>query len=441
MNNNTLFLIPKEILGIQDFDLLYNPDTDSFVKDYGGNNSSNHNRTIVNINSISMKEIIELCSVKDFPKSFPVSERFNKIYSDSLNLSAEEKKNIPWFMCLPNDAYKKEIKTYSDNIKSSLKKIDLGYYLNIFKPTEPLLNQYCFPAKVDYKKFSEYLIHQGNMSNAHLQSFIPVNNGYAEQVVYSRTKTITGRLTITKGPNILLLPKKFRNIIVSRHGDKGKILYLDFKSLEPRVLLGHTNPNSKALQSSDLYQALVSDTAFVNKNIPRSVIKFIIIEKLYGATDSTIINFLLKEHPQLSKYDCKELIEYLETEFDTETWKRNLLEELELNNFEYIENLYGRHIKCEDAKSYKLLNYFVQSTAVDIALLGFQRIVDWIVANNLLEQITPIFVLHDALLLDLHQDAENKHLNTLLDIGSEAPLNIDSKVKFFLDSSSLDFGE
>ena len=49
-----------------------------------------------------------------------------------------------------------------------------------------------------------------------LKSFIPDKLGYTQQITYNQHSTSTGRLTVDKGPQILTLAKKYRDIIQSR---------------------------------------------------------------------------------------------------------------------------------------------------------------------------------------------------------------------------------
>jgi hypothetical protein len=87
-----------------------------------------------------------------------------------------------------------------------------------------------------------------------------------------------------------------------------------------------------------------------------------------------------------------------------ENLKNNNTKEYYKNNGKLIYNHYGRPIHCPETPSYKLLNYYIQSTAVDVALLGFSNIVNRIYKASLQEKIVPIFILHDALFVDIHED-------------------------------------
>ena len=111
--------------------------------------------------------------------------------------------------------------------------------------------------------------------------------------------------------------------------------------------------------------------------------------------------------------------------FGIEELKLRLKEQFTHSGNRYIQNHYGRYIFCNDAKPYVLLNYFIQSTAVDVALQGFTKIVKKIYGAQLQDVIVPMFVLHDALILDVHEDAYDA-IPKLCKLGS-------SKIKSFED--------
>jgi hypothetical protein len=95
--------------------------------------------------------------------------------------------------------------------------------------------------------------------------------------------------------------------------------------------------------------------------------------------------------------------------FGLDQLRERLVQEYESNNREFILSFYGRYLDTREAKPYMLLNYFTQSTAVDVALYGFRNFLRATQGN---EQIIPLFILHDALVLDVHNSAL-EHLNTL----------------------------
>ena len=71
-------------------------------------------------------------------------------------------------------------------------------------------------------------------------------------------------------------------------------------------------------------------------------------------------------------------------------------------------NFFGRPIwNINETKENKLINNYIQSTAVDIALSYFSELSDVID----LELCKPIFIIHDALVLDVHNDYKNEFVH------------------------------
>jgi hypothetical protein len=63
-----------------------------------------------------------------------------------------------------------------------------------------------------------------------------------------------------------------------------------------------------------------------------------------------------------------------------------------------IHNFYGRKIMADSLLPGKLFNLLVQSTGVDASLLGFSSFVRAAIEKQI--EIRPLFVLHDALIID-----------------------------------------
>lgn len=89
--------------------------------------------------------------------------------------------------------------------------------------------------------------------------------------------------------------------------------------------------------------------------------------------------------------------------------------------FNVISNFFGRKLTATDKSSHILYNNFIQSTGVDVAMAGFRAIMNSIGSAK----IIPIFVLHDAIILDVHPeefDAVKGVSTTVVDIpGFEVP--------------------
>lgn len=331
----------------------------------------------------------KLCNLYGFVfKCFP-DEKYRKPF-EHLGVSFEK---IQWHLSLPLEVYKHEVVNYINYFIEAFNEVDLSYYNNVFLKTEPLFNNF-HRAKINNKIFSYLSDLSDNQDKSHLKTFLPYN-GFAERVNYTRLQTVTGRLKHISGPRALNLQKKYRDIVESKHGDDGSIWYLDYSSLEPRVLL---SLQGKKEIPKDIY-SLVADE--LNLEIPRAAIKTAILSRLYGAGEDSIINSIknLVDYPET-------VIEIVDDYFQINTIKLKLQEQFEQNSCKKILNYYDRPIFCADVDPYKLLNYYIQSTAVDVANLGFSNIVNRINMAELSEMISPIFIIHDAIVLDVHNDFE-----------------------------------
>ena len=295
---------------------------------------------------------------------------------------------------LPNhlvEKYKEDV----ENANSILVEKDLTLkYIDKFKSNQNIFKA-IEPAKINlisYRVFKELEKNETILSN--LLSFRPVN-GFANKAMYKQTSTITGRLTDQTGcPKILTLPARCRKIFESRWQRNGDLLYIDFKNLEPRVI---RKINGKEA-GDDIYNEISDGLDF---EVDRVIIKRGIISTLYGASSQI---------EGLSKDRSQSVLEATKSYFDL---KAILEKASSVNEIGCRNNYYGRPIwNIEETKENKLINNYVQSTAVDIALSYFSELCGKI---NL-ELCKPVYIIHDALILDVHNDYISDIMN-ILDTG------------------------
>jgi len=334
---------------------------------------------------------------------------------------------IPWRYALPKIDYATYIKSLIEEILGCLfpiwNNLEGEYYRTTYSQTTKACG-YFQPAKINVSYFSEQKNNFNNSLTSVFDSFKPNEEGFSRAPTYSKSKSRTGRLITTSGANMLLLEKKHRSkILESRFGKDGQIIQLDYKSLEPRVLLGYLNKKEEAAQL-DIY----ADTAKkFSLTIPRGTVKDIVLSKLYGAGKEKILS-LLGENPEYvmncinEHFSFREMTNMLQAQHDESGRKM-------------IRNAYGRCIKTDDVQSRVFLNYFCQSSAVDVALLGFHQILLYLEKYQLLSLIVPIFFLHDAVLLDVHKDAMPE-ISFLKIIGSQNIMKFED-IQFYLEDSNV----
>ena len=142
---------------------------------------------------------------------------------------------------------------------------------------------------------------------------------------------------------------------------------------------------------NDIYSDIVS---FIGKNIDRDLVKKATLATIYGMSRYNLATML-------NIKDTKEIIEKINEYFGISLFQKSLIIDLAKNK--KIQNFYGRNIFVEQGNEQLLVNYFTQSTGVDVSLVGFNQIIDNIKKQCL--SIEPIFVLHDALILDVHKNS------------------------------------
>lgn len=215
-----------------------------------------------------------------------------------------------------------------------------------------------------------------------IKTFKP-SKGYCKKVNYNMFKTMTGRLVNSNlSPRILTLPSRCRKIFESEWGKGGKIVSIDFKTLEPRLARKLNNKES----SEDIYTEL-SD--LLEYNVDRSIIKRAVISILYGS-----------EAPlqELSLERSKAVLNAVKEYFDLEK-----LLKIADNSTEHgwRENYFGRPLhNLNETNNNKIVNNYIQSSAVDIALTYFCKLVE----NINIELCRPLFIIHDAIVFDVNLD-------------------------------------
>lgn len=323
-------------------------------------------------------------------------------------LKTRTAQSIPWNFCVPNELLINSVKEIGKNVYDQIKDLDIGYYQNYFQKGNVILDS-LEKSKINMVLYEEY------KSNSIVNGFDPDEIGNIEIPIYSRTDTVTGRLKIISGPNILHLKKEWRNLIQSRFGSEGKIYYLDLKSLEPRLVLTFKHFSSGRLpqDSRDCYEGVKN---ILNNNgieATRNEIKEAVISELYGAG----INTIRDQFTKLTERELLYFIGVIKDYFGMDKLKEKLINEYENNNKRFIKNLYGRYVSAEDVGSYALINRLIQSTAVDVSLFSFSNIINFIKEMEWQKRILPLFVLHDALIIDIHESYIN-NIPTLCKIGS-----------------------
>jgi len=257
-------------------------------------------------------------------------------------------------------------------VETSQKVIDASSYFKIaFQRQNKLLDliQHAYADKTEVDQLS-------------LAESIPIDDpktGRCKIPVYDNFSSSTGRMSIKTGPRVLNLSKQHRHVFRSRWGKEGVILGVDFTALEPRVIMRLLG---EEITSTDIYSQ-IANKARLN-NLDRDTIKLMILSILYGMSRKNfIVKFIMMQDPDVVYDALREAI-----------GAKALLDKIKSETKDGVfKNHYGRPLKCDQNL---MINYFTQSSAVDVACDGFL---------NLLEEnesyVVPIFLIHDELVIDV----------------------------------------
>ena len=292
---------------------------------------------------------------------------------------------IPWRYVLPQEEFKIFFKNLVEETTGSFSGLPFDYYEVAWTPGTRVLSS-LKTAKIDQGKLQSHDENYGKTIPA-LETFRPKRSGFSYPAVYDRFSTRTGRLTITDGPNILVLKKECRDIITSSW-EGGSICYLDFRALEARIVLAEAGRYSG---EEDLYEDIAKKQ--FGGTIPRDTVKTAILAELYGISRTS-----LKARLGISDSKLDSFIGTLEEYFGIESLRNRLRQEYEESGV--IKNRFGRTLQVPGGQDNLLINTYAQSTGVDVSMIGFDGILQKLGNDG----IRPLFVLHDAIILDVHPD-------------------------------------
>jgi len=324
----------------------------------------------------SMTPVFELLGSKNFPLiPAEVQVAFSSLGVGKENLPIDGvQSDISMIACV-EAAFK--------HAHESLSELQMTGYLDTFMECNRTLRR-LQRARIDINSLKRGIESKEIKNVSVAKGFFPQKDGFLSLSEYSTTRTLTGRTTIVRGPQILTAPKLIRKYLTSSY-QGGKIAQVDFVSLEPRVAMQLTADTL----GPDVYEYL-AEKLFVQK-VSRAVVKKLVLCAVYGASESTLKKGLPDGiNIQQLVEKTKEILNY------------ELVVNEQSNNFQKngtIQNFFGRIVEPQHARDSLLYNNYIQSTAVDVALLGFGKILD-----RASTRVRPIFFIHDAMLVDLHPD-------------------------------------
>jgi len=124
----------------------------------------------------------------------------------------------------------------------------------------------------------------------------------------------------------------------------------------------------------------------------RDAVKVAVISELYGAAKES-----LRARLGISQAKIDAFVRGINEYFQLDALRARLEAQAQSGK---IINKFGRPLSVDPEAKNTLVNTYVQSTGVDVAMMGFNQVLKQLGTDG----IRPLFVLHDALILDVRAD-------------------------------------
>ena len=199
------------------------------------------------------------------------------------------KKNPDWSSVLGFEKFASMAISLIKKTESFLSNKENSYYFKDCKEHYDLFKQ-IKPAKVNKPNLLKYINSVEAYKVKQILEVIDKEKMMFKPIKYSLFNTVTGRMTIRSGLNLLTLKKENRNMIGSSFED-GKILEIDIKNLEPRILMGMFNKEVPDDIYTWIAQTVLDKNGYKDNEIDatqRNFIKELTFKILYGASMHTI---------------------------------------------------------------------------------------------------------------------------------------------------------
>tara|TARA_R100000664_G_C2759432_1_gene149217 strand:+ start:2646 stop:3830 length:1185 start_codon:yes stop_codon:yes gene_type:complete len=297
-------------------------------------------------------------------------------------LISENVDGVPWRYCMPSERWEEFVKNLVDCLWYVFSDESNSYYVDTYIRNRELLETLQEP-HIDIAKVNLLIDKLDNGLKANIKKFLPEKGCKSPKSHYSLTNTVTGRMTITKGPNILTLSKSHRSIIKSRYKG-GHIVEIDIQSAEPRVALSLIGRKIEG----DIYLDILDS---IGIDITRDVAKIATLSALYGASHHSLKSMLPKT------IRSQVVLEAVREYFGVRMLERVVNEDHE--NHGMIFNTHGRKIFSRVPS----VNHLIQSSTVDVSFDIFSLFVKKIESESI--EFTPVYMIHDAIILDIPKES------------------------------------
>jgi len=293
--------------------------------------------------------------------------------------------NIPWMHVMPRVMFNKQLLSLLDQLWCVINENHDQYYMNQFVSNRGLLMGLQEP-HIDVPALKQ-VVRDSGLKRGEVLKFMPASGNVSPKSSYSQIGSITGRLVIDSGPNILTLKRENRRILKSRFKG-GKIVQIDISSLEPRIALSFAGKDSP----DDIYEFV--GNSVLEGTLTRAQVKIAVLSCMYGASAWSLSKQIPKE------FNAKKILSDIKRYFKIKALQEKL--SAESSKLGYIKNLYGRKIFSKESS----VNHFLQSSGVDVSFDIFLQIIKDLNKDNI--DFVPIYVIHDALVIDVSKDGYDR---------------------------------
>lgn len=291
---------------------------------------------------------------------------------------------IPWRFVMPSQRHKDFTKKIVEGVKEVMPKLRFEYFKGTWVHGNAVLR--CLQRTcVDRARYDDLISQKVGNARA-VESFEPDADGFADEIRYNRFGTLTGRLTVEKGPMILTVNRAYRDLLLPSRS--GHIVSIDFSALEVRILLYESG---KSCDDEDLYESIARQ---IGKD--RKQVKGAVISELYGSSKRALGLALGMEGVELDRF-VVEVKQYFNTSGVLAAKKSEFIK---AGN---ITNKYGRLVEVDNPLDHIFVNYYSQSTGTDVTMLGFSKIAKLL--QKIAPDVRPLFLLHDAFILDVPESS------------------------------------
>lgn len=315
-----------------------------------------------------------------------INENYNKAFS-ILNLCQEDN-----LLCLPKNILKDNLKLLLDSLSKILEDKNKLEFLIFFTENKNFVDNLT-SLKINKELLQKTILEESfknQFSEEELRKingFLDVDeNNILKNIKYNFSNSITGRMTVkNNSPQILTVNNVIKNFLMP-YNDEYDLFEVDITAAEPQIALLTLN---KKLPY-DIYLDIKEKS---NSKLDRKNIKNLILQVLYGRKnfddeDNSLKDEFKKVKKFINEYfSLNDLIKYID-----DISQKNIMKNY-FNRPIYIEGLnLTNHLK---------INYFLQSSAVDLSLCVYKNFFE---ENK--ENIKCHFIKHDSLVFSAKKNSK-----------------------------------